>query len=60
MSEPDGRLVEEKPHARWAEGEDWRTWNLSRSRARQLVEARIEVPGESAAATKQAHKVNSV
>jgi hypothetical protein len=54
MSELDRRLVEENLHTRWAEAEggDWRTWNLSRSRARHLVEARIEVPGESTAGAK--------
>jgi hypothetical protein len=43
MSEADRQTVEENLRARWANAEatDWRTWNLSRSRARYLVEARI-------------------
>ena len=43
MSEADRRTVEENLRARWANAEatDWRTWNLCRSRARYLVEARI-------------------
>jgi hypothetical protein len=49
MSEPDRRLVKEHLHSRWSEEGDWRTWNLGRSRAQQLVEARIEVSGEPAA-----------
>jgi hypothetical protein len=38
MSESDRRMVEENLHVRWAEGGDWRTWNLSRSRAQRLVD----------------------
>jgi hypothetical protein len=59
MSEPDRQLVENL-HARWAEveGGDWRTWNLGRSQARNLVDARIEVPGESA--TSAGCEVNSL
>jgi Domain of unknown function (DUF4173) len=49
MSEPDRRLVKEHLHSRWSEEGDWRTWNLGRSRAQQLVEARIDVSGEPAA-----------
>jgi hypothetical protein len=54
MSEADRRMIEEELHARWADtgGRDWRTWNLSRSRTRYLVDARIEVPWESAASAK--------
>ena len=48
MSKPDRRVVKENLHARWAdiEGGDWRSWNLSRSRARYLVESRIDAPQE--------------
>jgi hypothetical protein len=43
MSEADRRTVEENLRARWAntEATDWRSWNLSRSQARYLVETRI-------------------
>jgi hypothetical protein len=42
MSEPDRRMLEEHLHARWTEARDWRTWNLSRSRARALIESSQE------------------
>jgi hypothetical protein len=49
MSDPDRKLLEEKLYARWASTErDWRTWNLSRSRARYLVDAGVDVSSESA------------
>ena len=61
MSEPDRRMIEEDLQNRWAdaEGRDWRTWNLGRSRARYLVDARIEVPGESTAIAEPVHKIDS-
>ncbi len=38
MSEGDRRTVEEALRSRWSSsGDDWRTYNLSRSRARELV-----------------------
>ena len=51
MSELDRRTIEDDLRARWAHERDWRTWNLSRSRARHLVEARLSVPRESARST---------
>lgn len=44
MSELDRRMIEDHLHARWADERDWRTWNLSRSRARHLLEARLSIP----------------
>jgi hypothetical protein len=40
MSEADHRIVEEDLSARWADAAatDWRTWNLSRSQARHVVQ----------------------
>ncbi len=52
MSELDRRMIEDHLHARWAEERDRRTWNLSRSRARHLVEARLPISRESARSTK--------
>jgi hypothetical protein len=40
MNEADRRMVEEDLRARWADAAetDWRTWNLSRSQARHVVQ----------------------
>ncbi len=52
MEDTDRRIVEEdlESFSRWSrESSDWRTWNLSRSRALALVETEIGAPeGESA------------
>ena len=38
MSEEDRRIVEEALRSRWSSsGEDWRTYNLARSRAREML-----------------------
>jgi hypothetical protein len=54
LSEADRRTVEENLRARWANAEatDWRTWNLSRSQARYLVEARLATPQNPVATTR--------
>jgi len=55
MDEPDRRIVEEDLEAfsRWSrESGDWRTWNLSRSRALALVETEMGTP-EGQSATRQ-------
>jgi len=46
MSEADQRTVEENLGDRWtgAEAPGWRTWNLSRSQARDLLQARTHTP----------------
>jgi hypothetical protein len=41
MSEADRQVIEEDLRTRWARERDWRTWNLSRARARYLVETRL-------------------
>jgi hypothetical protein len=41
MSEADRQVIEEDLRTRWTHQRDWRTWNLSRARARHLVETRL-------------------
>jgi hypothetical protein len=55
MSEADRRTVEENLRARWAntEATDWRSWNLSRSQARYLVETRIATAQNPIATTQR-------
>jgi hypothetical protein len=55
LSEADRLTVEENLRARWANAEmtDWRTWNLSRSQARNLVGARISTPPNPIATTQR-------
>ena len=56
MDEPDRRIVEADLEAfsrRSQKGSDWRTWNLSRSRALALVEAEMEPPETQSASAQR-------
>jgi hypothetical protein len=55
MSEADRRIVEEDLSARWADAAetDWRTWNLSRSQARHVVQTYATARRPAADASEQ-------
>jgi hypothetical protein len=56
MDDADRRIVEEGLESfsrRSRESSDWRTWNLSRARARALVETEIGAPLEQSASTQR-------